>query len=278
MRFMTEYNNDLCMLVLSCDSYSDLWDDFFNLRDKYWNDTTIRWYIVTETKEYQRGGVTVIHCGKDMNWAARFRKAVETVGTPYIGVFLEDYFITDKVDIDRVKYLLELMKRERVTYINVSDVFGNIIDMPNKEYFIDHLIRIPTHKRYGISTVTSIWEKSFLLQKLGAGDYSAWQFEIDRCHEAATSDGLGGFLLCDEKCTFNVSTIPIVIQGKFYPDAIRYFKRKGYVIDISRRMIMPFRQVLLYKLKVRMSKARFMRKQLKWIGARIFGIKFFTED
>lgn len=275
---MREYNNDLCILVLSCDGYSDLWNDFFNLRDKYWNDTTIRWYVVTETKEYQREGVTMIHCGKEMNWAARFRKAVETVDTTYVGIFLEDYFITDKVDIDRVKYLLELMKKEKVTYMNVGDVFKSIINMSNKEYFAEALIKIPNHKRYGISTVSSIWEKSFLLQKLGTGDYSAWQFEIDRCHEAATPNGLGGFLLCDEKCTFNVSTIPVVIQGKFYPDAIRYFKRKGYTIDTSRRAIMPFKQIFLYKLKAQMSKARFMRKQLKWIGRKVLGIKFFTED
>lgn len=278
MKFVKEYNKDLSILVLSCDGYSDLWDDFFNLRDVYWNDITIRWYVVTESKEYCREGVTMIHCGKEMNWAARFRKAVEIVDTPYIGIFLEDYFITDTVDMNRVKYLLELMKREGVTYINVSDVFKNIIDMPNKEYFTESLIKIPNHKRYGISTVSSIWEKSFLLQKLGTGDYSAWQFEVDRCHEAVTPKGLGGYLLCDEKCTFNVSTIPVVIQGMFYPDAIRYFRRKGYIIDTSQRMVMPFKQVLLYKLKAQMSKVRFMRKQLKFIGSWLFGVKFFTED
>lgn len=275
---MKDSNNDLCILVLSCDGYSDLWDDFFNLRDKYWNDIMIRWYVVTETKEYQREGVTVIHCGKEMNWAARFRKAVEIVDTPYIGIFLEDYFITDTVDIDRVKYLIELMKKEKVTYINVGDVFKSIINMPNKEYFAESLIKIPNNKRYGISTVSAIWEKKFLLQKLGTGDYSAWQFEIDRCHEASTPDGLGGFLLCDEKCTFNVSTIPVVIQGKFYPKAILYFKHKGYTINTSRRAIMSFKQVCIYKFKVRMSKVNFMRKHLKWIGSNLLGINFFTKD
>ena len=273
---MKEYNKDLCILMLSCDGYSDLWDDFFNLRDKYWNDSTIRWYVVTESKEYQREGVTMIHCGKEMNWAARFRKAVETVETLYIGIFLEDYFITDTVNIDRVRYLLELMKKEGVTYINVGDVFKSIINMPDKEYFAEALIKIPNHKRYGISTASAIWEKSFLLQKLGEGDYSAWQFEADRCHEAANSEGLGGFLLCDEKLTFNVSTIPVVIQGKFYPDAIRYFNRRGYAINTSKRTIMLFKQVVMYKFKVRISKVNFMRKQLKWVGTKVFGIKFFT--
>ena len=223
---MEKCDENLCILVLSCDAYSDLWDDFFNLRDKYWIDDTIRWYVVTESKTYSRRGVSMIHCGKDRNWAARFRRAVEIVDTPYIGIFLEDYFITDTVDIERVKSLVELMKKEKVTYLNVGDVFESIIRMKNKEYFADNLIKIPNHMRYGISTVSAIWERTFLLQKLGDRDYSAWQFEMDRCHEAASPQGLGGFLLCDEKRSFNVSTLPVVIQGKFYPEAIKYFKRK----------------------------------------------------
>lgn len=275
---MKKYDENLSILVLSCDAYSDLWDDFFNLRDKYWIDDTIRWYIVTESKEYERKGVSMIHCNRDMNWAARFKKAVEIITTPYIGIFLEDYFITDTVDINRVKSLVELMKQYGVSYLNVGDVYESIIHMSNKEYFTENLIKIPNHMHYGISTVSAIWEKTFLLQKLGDGDYSAWQFEIDRCHEAASPQGLGGFLLCDEKRSFNVSTFPVVIQGKFYPEAIRYFKRNGYNIDTSKRMTMSIKQVLIYKLKTRMSKIRFMRKQLKWFGSNILGIKFFTKD
>ena len=275
---MEEYDENLSILVLSCDAYSDLWEDFFNLRDKYWIDNTIRWYIVTESKDYKRNGVSMIHCGKDMNWAGRFRRAVEIVTTPYVGIFLEDYFITDMVNINRVKSLVELMKQEGVSYLNVGDVFGNIIHMSNKEYYADNLIRIPNHMRYGISTVSAIWERTFLLQKLGDGDYSAWQFEIDRCHEAASPQGLGGFLLCDEKRSFNVSTIPVVIQGKFYPEAITYFKHRGYNIDTSKRAIMSIKQVFLYKLKARMSKIKFLRKQLKWIGSNILGLRFFTKD
>ena len=85
-------NNTLSILVLSCDNYSDLWDDFFNLRDKFWPDCEYRWYVVTETKDYKRNNVEVIKCGKELNWAGRFRKAVQSLDSPLVGVFLEDYF------------------------------------------------------------------------------------------------------------------------------------------------------------------------------------------
>lgn len=275
---MTDYNKDLSILVLSCDKYSDLWNDFFNLKDKYWNDTTVRWYLVTETKIFKREGVSPITCGCDQNWAARFRKAVNLVDTPFIGIFLDDYFITDPIDIDYVMNLISFMKEHDVTYLNVGDVFKSIIGMKNKEYFSNGLIKIPNHKRYGISTVSAIWERNFLLSKLGDGDYSAWQFEIDRCEEAKSKEGLGGLLLCDEKRSFNVSEIPVVIQGRFYPKSIKFFKNRGYNIDVTHRGLMSFKQVILYNLKIKFSRIRFMRKQVKWLASNLLGVKFFNLD
>ena len=102
-------NNTLSILVLSCDNYRDLWDDFFNLRDKFWPDCEYKWYVVTETKDYQRNNVDVIKCGKELNWAGRFRKAVQSLDSPLVGVFLEDYFINAPIDNDRIKGLVKLM-------------------------------------------------------------------------------------------------------------------------------------------------------------------------
>ena len=140
------------MLVLSCDAYSDLWDDFFNLREKFWPDCEYKWYLVTESKSYERRGVEVIKCGKGMNWAGRFRKAVLYANTPYIGLFLEDYFISEKIDSSIIDQLLQIMTENKVTLINTSDVFYRNINQPNKQYFAEHLIKIPNNMMYGIST------------------------------------------------------------------------------------------------------------------------------
>lgn len=268
----------LSILVLSCDAYSDLWDDFFNLRDKYWNETSISWYLVTESKKYYRKNVNVINCGYELNWTGRLRHAVTTINTQYIGVFLEDYFITDYVDTDRIYNLLIEMHDSGVTYLNLGDVFNSIIGMKDKTYFKEGLIVIPQHKKYGISAAAAIWDCSFLLEKLGADDYSAWQFEIERCKEAASLQGLGGFLLCDEQKSFNVSELPVVIQGKFYPKTIRYFKNRGYSINTSTRGMMSLKQVILYQLKTKCASISICRKQIKWVAEHVLKIKFFTKE
>lgn len=268
-------NSKLAMLVLSCDSYSDLWDDFFNLKEKYWSDCPYKWYIVTESKDYVRQNVEVIKCGKEFNWAGRFRYAVKQVNASFYGIYLEDYFITEKVDSKIITDLIAIMEEHHVTFINTADVFRNVIDMREKEYFLPHLIKIPNDRKYGISTESAIWEKYFLLSKIGEGDYSAWQFEIDRVKEAAGPEGLGGFNLTDDRMPFHVSTIPVVIQGKVYPDARKFFKKQGYIF-VTSRANMPFKDVIIYKLKVRFSKIKYGKKVIKWFASKFLGIKFFT--
>lgn len=271
-----ENRKDMTMLVLSCDKYCDLWNDFFNLREKYWPDCPFYWYIVTESKDFGREGIGVIKCGKDLNWAGRYRKAVQSLNTPFLGVFLDDFFISDKIDNAQILSIISLMKQEHVSYVNMSNVYGSIIDMEDKEYFAEHMIRIPNHQRYGISTEAAIWDRAYLLKKLGDGDYSAWQFEIDRCTEADSKEGLGGVLLCDDRMPFHVSVTPVVIQGMFYPDALKEYKSKGYTINIGDRPIMPIKKVWEYKLKVRFSTIKRGRKLLRWLATHLLGMRFFA--
>ena len=265
----------IVMFVLSCDAYSDLWDDFFNLRDKYWADCPYRWYVITESKDYQRKGVEVIKCGKDKNWAARFRYAVQVVNAQYYGIYLEDYFITEKIDNSIISELLDIMENNNVTFLNTSDVFYNVIGMKDKKYLKEHLIIIPNNRIYGISTESAIWERNYLLKKIGDSDYSAWQFEIDRVNEAKSAEGLGGLNLCDDRLPFHVSVEPVVIQGKIYPRARKFFQKQGYEF-LTQREDMSFKQVFLYDLKMYMSKVKYGKKLIKWIAAKILGVKFFT--
>ncbi len=266
----------ISMLVLSCDNYSDLWDDFFNLREKFWPDCPYKWYVVTESKDYPREGVEVIKCGKELNWAARFRKAVQTVDTPYISIFLEDYFINAPIDNNRIENLITFVNEHHVDYLDLGNVFRHKINASNKKYYADHLVIIDKHLRYGLDTAAAIWKKEYILEKLGDGDYSAWKFESDRCEEAASVDGYNGLILADDRISFNVSRIPVVVQGMFYPPIINDFKKRGYEINTSKRHVMSLSQRLKYDFKRKAANFPYFRKQLKWVGEHVFGYKFFT--
>ncbi len=276
MSQMNDKNNKLAMLLLSCDNYSDLWDDFFNLREKFWPDCPYTWYIVTESKDYIRPNVEVIKCGKDLNWAGRFRKAVQSVDKPLIGVFLEDYFINASINNDRISDLVDFMITKEVDFLDLGNVFKHKINQPNKRYFADHLVIIDRHLKYGLDTAAAIWKKEYLLDKLGEGDYSAWKFEADRCAEAASEDGYRGVILADDRLPFNVSEIPVVVQGMFYPPVMDDFRKRGYEI-LSKRKVMSSWQMFKYDFKRRCARIPFGHNFMKWFGTKFLGYKFFTD-
>lgn len=274
---MMEDKQKMAMLVLSCDAYSDLWDDFFNLKEMFWPDCPYQWYVVTESKDYKRENVGVIKCGKVLNWAGRFRKAVQTVEDSLVAVFLEDYYINAPIDNERIEGLVDYMLEKKVDFLDLGNVFKHKINQPNKVYYADHLIVIDKHLRYGLDTAAAIWEKNYLLEKLGVGDYSAWKFEADRCAEAASEAGYDGLILVDDRISFNVSEIPVVVQGKFYPPVIEDFRKRGYEIDTSKRSVMTRKQKFNYDFKRWCGRIPFGHKFMKWFGTKFLGYKFFTD-
>ncbi|MCR5696843.1 MAG: hypothetical protein K6G73_07715 [Marinilabiliaceae bacterium] len=271
------YNATLAILVLSCDKYKIAWDDFFNLRDKFWPDCPYKWYLVTESEDYTRKGVDIIKCGKEMNWTGRFKYAAEEVNAEYVAVYLEDFFIEEKIDNQIIADDLELMDKKNISMINVGDVFDWIIKQRHTEKINDNLIVIPAHLRYGISASTSIWRTSFLLDFLGNNDCSAWDFEMKGCKMADSEDGLPGLLLCDARQPLHPSRVPVIVQGKLYPPCIRHFRKRGYDIDVSKYNVMTRKEMWRYNVKHYFAKLPFGKSAMKWIATHLLGYKFFSD-
>lgn len=265
------------MLVLSCDKYKCAWDDFFNLRDRFWPDCPYKWYLVTENESYERDNVVVIQCGNDRNWTGRLKYAVEYVSAEYVGILLEDYFIDKTVDNAIIESDLQVMKENGVSIINVGDWWNWLINQPNKRMFSDHLVIIDNHLRSGLSAVPIIWNSRYLLDVIGDKDCNAWEFEIDRSNEAASDEGFKGLLLCDDRKPFNTTVVPVLIQGKLYPKAIKHFRKLGYVINKDNYTLMNRKEVIKYDFKHYAAKITFGRRFLKWVGTHVFGYTFFSD-
>lgn len=268
-------DNRLSILVLTCDAYSDLWDDFFNLKEKYWEDCPFKTYLITESKHYERKGVSVMHMGKKLNWSGRLREALKKIDTPLVLPILDDYFIYKPIDNTIILEDVEFCINHEVSFLTLER--KNVIQNPNRKYY-DKYVIIPEHEKYPIDTASAIWNKEYFLKKLGEEDYSAWQFEVNMCNEAKTEKGIEGLLLCDERKPINITEVPIVIQGKFYPLGVKFFKDLDYTINVSKRKMMSGYEVMKYRLKVRLSKIKFCRKQIKYVASKFFGYKFFTHD
>ena len=272
-----EPNNILALLVLSCDKYKYAWDDFFNLRDKFWANCPYKWYVVTETEDYKREGVEVIQCGKQLNWTGRFLHAAKTVGTEYVGIYLEDGFIEDFIKNEEIEEDLSLMEKYHIDMLNTAEEHDWIVGQKSKKYLEGNYSVISKHLPYGISATTSIWKVSFIEELLGGKDTNAWEFELDRCKEANSEEGMKGILVCDERQPMHSSRVPVIVQGMLYPRSIKHFKKRGYDINVSKYKKMAFKDVWRYNIKHYAAKLPFGKKPMKWIASHLLGYEFFSD-
>ena len=145
--------SDYVILVLSCDKYEPCWTPFFTLLDKYFTNHP-KVYLVTETKKCEY--CETINVDSDI-WSKRFLEALRKIKNEYVLVMLDDFFIRDYVDVDRINdieftddiicYNFELEYREPAVMLNEWDI------QKNNQVYLN-------------SCQPTLWCKSKLMQRL----------------------------------------------------------------------------------------------------------------
>lgn len=272
---MTQNNTlKLAILVLSCDKYGDLWDDFFNLKERFWPDCPYPCYLATDTKEYEREGVNLLHFGNIRTWSICASKALEQIPEPYVALFLEDAFIYKKIDTNIVAENLQFCIDYKADFLTME---RNRMEkkLTEKDQIVPHIWRIDRHKQYGIDTSAAIWDKEFLMAALKKDDCSAWQFEVNYCKEAETKEGLQGDIYFDDRQPFNISPIEVVRLGEINPQAVRLYKKIGYSIDTSKREQLNWITVYYYRVMEVLKRIPYLSKIIKTVS-KLFGVKYFS--
>lgn len=262
---MSETNNKLAILVMSCDKYKGVWNDFFNLKEKYWPDCPYMTYLATDTVEYERAGVNIIHFGNIRTWTVCVRESLKQVREPYVALFLEDAFIYKTVDSSVIASDLEFVINNNVDFMGLErDRMGD--KTSPAAYESPHIWKIHKNCRYGIETSAAIWRKEFFVEQLEQADCNAWQFEVNLFNKAVSREGLPGRIFFDDRLPFNISPVEVIRVGKLRPQAIKFFKDKGYNIDITSMPIMTKREVIKETIRDKASSFKFGRGLMKKIG------------
>ena len=271
-----ETNNKMAILVLSCDKYSAAWDNFFDIMEKFWPDRNFPCYLATDSKEYHREGVEVIHFGNIRQWSKCARIALEQIESPYISLFLEDAFIYKKIDNNIINEDLDFVEKNHVDFLTLETKRA-FIPEEQWEYVAYNIVKIPPHHRYGVETSAAIWDKNYFIKKLSEADCSAWEFEVNRCKEAQSEKGHDGIILYDARGPYNISPIEVIRVGKWWPGAIKYFHELGYDINPGNIPIMNIWEVLGDKIRRKVSGIKFARKPIKKV-AKLMGFPVYSDD
>lgn len=234
---MIEMNNDFAIVILSYDGYSDLWESFFKCLETFWNESTeIKKYLVTNTKTYNFENLEVIQTGEEKTWSEKVFRALEKITEPNILVFLEDYFIGDKVDNNEINEAYKFFNSNKLSYLRIKNT--------PKSKRGKSFNRINTKQRYGVNLQLSFWNKEVLSNILNNKKISAWEFE--KIHNDESLIDNKDLFYSSKKDLINIQNG--VIKGLWYPQTIKYFLKKH--IDIkngSTRKIMNTREYKKYR-------------------------------
>tara|TARA_Y100000768_G_C23977113_1_gene683629 strand:+ start:158 stop:934 length:777 start_codon:yes stop_codon:yes gene_type:complete len=227
-------NNKIAVLVLSCDSYKDLWDPFFYFFNKNWADCNLDKYIITNFEKINKNNFKSINVHKDFSWSSSLRKGLAQLNNyDYVFLFLEDLMISEKVNNNRILKLIDSFVKDDgnfLTFVNEPP--------PDKKYNNFYGLISPG-SLYRPTATFSLWKKETLLELL-IDEENAWEFERKG---SVRSDNYQNFFSVYES---DFKFINTVIKGKWVPSALKKVKRLGFDIKTGNRKSFKTHQFYLY--------------------------------
>jgi hypothetical protein len=227
-------NMRVAILVISCDKYADLWQPFFYLFRRFWPDCPFQVYLLGNHQAPEFPQVKSIRVGEDRSWSDNLLEGLSRLEEEYIFLFIDDLFLCDYVQNDRVLEVFSWACRTRANHVRLNP-------SPKPDKYFNELVGLASKGTiYRASTVMSLWKKEVLQDLLRPGE-NPWHFEI---YGTVRSDGYDGFYSVYQPY---FSFINGVIKGKWQRSAVKRLSRLGANIDINRREIMnPTETLILY--------------------------------
>ncbi len=218
------------VLVVSSDSYSDLWQPFFRLFREHWPDCPFRVYLGTQTANDEIPDVQVLQAGnRDLPWSDCMRSFLNAVDATYVLVLLEDFFLTGRVSNADVSDQIAALSELGGTVLRLQP------DPPPTIRLAGRLAKIGEQHRlapFRVSLQASIWNREALLRLLKDGE-SPWEFE-KRGTLRSQAEPHGFY--CTWKQAFPYRQV--VEQGEWFWSAARRYRRLNIGCDFRARRVM----------------------------------------
>lgn len=205
------------MFILSCDSFSETWEPFHILFERYWA-CPYDVYIVTENKDCAFFK-TIKTTG---SWTQRIKKALEQVNTDYVIILLDDFFIRSPVDQKRIDYCIYHFEPD-IAVFNFEKEYCQNIDAGLEGFKLRS-----NRQMYLCSCQPSIWNRKILIELLDK-EMSPWDWEMQ------ILDSKYRFFINSGELIFNIGEKGVIKRGKWVEKEIRFLREENIEIDYSKR-------------------------------------------
>ena len=233
------WQNEVTLLINTCDAYEDLWMPFFTLLKKYFSPLHMRILLNTETKNSHFDGLQIetVHSSAK-SYGARMRDALNHVDTEYVLLMLDDFFLRRPVEIGRLADIVSWMDADKdIVYFN-TDVAKAVKDLEVNRY--PGYRRLPAGTRYTLNLQAAVW-RTKRLKFYWQYDVSPWDWE-ERCNVLTAKQKQDKFYsaLNPEAQFMDYGYIPGqwmgICHGKWVEnDVVPLFEKEHIEIDFSKR-------------------------------------------
>ena len=270
-------NDKMTVLVVSCDKYQDIVEQYLRYLRLNWSDCSFPIAVATEECTISDKNVRTIKCGKDVQWTKEVLMALDQIKSEYVLLTVDDLFISKKVDNNALEEALLFMCEHNIDYYRIPK-----FQVKNSKKSLysgtTHVARIQKDKVYSITIGSSIWRKTKLKKILGDGTKTAWELE-DRFIELALKSKRGYYnkYVTDTRPLLHCAHM--VTGGRWIRKGVNDMRKQGYEIDTSKREFLSLGQEM--RMKVYGTATKFVpksfRRPLKSFLKR-FGMQFATKN
>lgn len=167
---------DFAILVGSCDKYKHLWDHFYYLFSKYWdNKIHVDKYIITQTLEANLPNFKTIKV-VDNTFSTGVKKSLDTIKSKNILWLQDDYFFRRKITEDEMKFYYDFFVNNKAGRLGIHDDSEFYFKIP----VYKNIYKFHQQSLYTISLQASLWDTDFLYRCFDKQkDETPWEFEVD---------------------------------------------------------------------------------------------------
>ena len=213
------------ILVLSCDKNDDIFDAFHHCIEKYYPDhPEIIYAMETKQNPYYK---TICKDYPLEIWTKRIRDTLKEINDEQILIIMDDFFIRQPVDKERIDYVSKHLKGNVATFCFEKSWDSNDEETPYKDF------KKRQHgSDYEVCINCGLWQRDKLIDVLSR-DSDPWNVELNqdnRDYDYLINSG-------DYIIDWGYETwIPTgLFKGKWCRNIIPFFEKENIKIDYDRR-------------------------------------------
>ena len=219
---MLEANKKIAFVVLSCDPYSDIWDAYGQLFQRFWPDCPFNCYMASHHKSFDKYGFKPILLGEDVSWSHGLLvllDKLEEAGYEYGMIAFDDLMLREKVDTDYVCSAIGRFVEEK------GDCLRFVTERAPKCYkYNEYYGKMAIQAPYRVTLGFTLWNLKTLREITIEGE-SAWQFEKNATERSFDFKNF----YCSWKSPFKF--LNLIIKRKI--DIKEYEKLKKFLPDAT---------------------------------------------